>query len=114
MAIKNAKEAYGNDQSESNIASLQKAISGHIAYPDVSPESACNINAPIWPMNLEFTIDGINGFIYGDVLFFRGLPSRYNQQFVFNISKIKHTISDSGEWTTSITCFARSRILEIT
>ena len=113
-AIELAKGAYGNDQSESNIASLQKAISGHIAYPDVSPESACNINAPIWPMNLEFTIDGINGFIYGDVLFFRGLPSRYNQQFVFNISKIKHTISDSGEWTTSITCFARSRILEIT
>ena len=113
-AIKNAREAYGNDQSESNITSLQKAISGHIAYPDVSIESACNINAPIWPMNLEFTIDGINGFIYGDVLFFRGLPSRYNQQFVFCISKIKHTISDSGEWTTSITCFARSRILEVT
>jgi hypothetical protein len=96
------------------INSLQQALAGYIAYPTKQITEASKNNKPIWPMDLEFTIDGINGFIYGDVLYFRGLPSRYNQQFVFCINRIKHTISDSGEWTTTITCWARTRILEAT
>ena len=93
--------------------SLQKALVGYIAYPTSKITDTTKFQRPIWPLNLEFTIDGINGFKYGDVLFFAGLPERYNKQFVFCIKKIKHTISDSGEWTTTISCWSRTRIQEV-
>jgi hypothetical protein len=93
--------------------SLQKSLVGYIAYPTSDITETTRFQRPIWPLNLEFTIDGINGFKYGDVLFFAGLPERYNDQFVFCIKKIKHTISDAGEWTTTISCWSRTRIQEV-
>ena len=110
--LKTAKLNLGKKLTDNEYkASLEQALSSYIAYPTKEITEASKTNKPIWPMDLEFTIDGINGFIYGDVLYFRGLPSRYNQQFVFCINRIKHTISDSGEWTTTINCWARTRIL---
>ncbi len=100
------------DETERQI-SLQKALVGYIAYPTSDIKKTTRFQRPIWPLNLEFTIDGINGFKYGDVLFFSGLPKRYNNQFVFCIKKIKHTISDAGEWTTTISCWSRTRIQEV-
>jgi phage protein D len=63
-------------------------------------------------MELEFTIDGINGFKYGDVLTFAGLPRRYTDAFVFTIMAVTHEVSNTGDWTTKIRCVPRVRILE--
>ncbi len=60
-------------------------------------------------MNLEFTIDGINGLKYGDILQFDGIPKRYKDAFVFMIVGITHTVSTSGDWTTQVTCNPRVR-----
>jgi hypothetical protein len=61
-------------------------------------------------MELEFTIDGINGFKYGDVLSFAGLPARYTRSFVFTVLGITHKVSTTGEWLTTIKCNPRVRI----
>jgi hypothetical protein len=61
-------------------------------------------------MDLEFTIDGINGFKFGDVLTFAGLPRRYIDSFVFCVKEIAHSVGNDGEWTTKISCFPRIRI----
>jgi hypothetical protein len=112
--LNKTKGQLGNDfDSTAYKESVQLALKGYLAYPDADIRESAKHSRPVWPMDLEFTIDGINGFIFGDVLFFRGLPKRYNEQFVFCIQKIKHTISDTGDWTTNISCFARPRLLEI-
>jgi phage protein D len=68
------------------------------------------LNKSIFPMELEFTIDGINGLKYGDVLSFDGLPKRYTESFVFTILGITHAVSNEGEWTTQVKCNPRIRI----
>jgi hypothetical protein len=61
-------------------------------------------------MDLEFTIDGINGFKFGDVLNFDGLPKRYTDAFVFTVLGISHSVQTNGNWTTKIKCNPRVRI----
>ena len=61
-------------------------------------------------MELEFTIDGINGLKYGDVLSFDGLPKRYTDSFIFAIMGITQAVSNEGEWTTQVKCVPRVRI----
>ncbi len=52
-------------------------------------------------------VDGINGFRYGDVVKFNGLPARYTQNTVFSVVSISHSVTTQGEWTTSIQCIMR-------
>jgi hypothetical protein len=93
-----------------NLDSLQKALEKYITWftPDIN--ESIKLNKSIFPMDLEFEIDGINGFKFGDVLNFAGLPRRYTDSFVFTVLGIMHSVSDTGEWVTSIKCNPRVRI----
>ena len=68
------------------------------------------LKAPVIPFDCSFTIDGINGFKYGDVLQFDGLPKRYTANTVYSIVSTTHTVSTNGEWTTQIRCIMRPKI----
>ena len=68
------------------------------------------MTSPVYPHEIEFTIDGINGLRYGDVLEFNVLPDRYKQFATFSIIAIKHNIDTSGTWTTTVTCIMRPYI----
>jgi hypothetical protein len=89
-----------------------KVLEQYISYftPDI--KKSIQRNKTVFPMELEFTIDGINGFKYGDVLTFAGLPRRYTDAFVFTIMAVTHEVSNTGDWTTKIRCVPRVRILE--
>lgn len=95
-----------------NMEILQATIERYITYftPDIN--DSIDRNKSIFPMELEFTIDGINGFKYGDVLSFSGLPARYTRSFVFTVLGITHKVSTTGEWLTTIKCNPRVRILK--
>jgi phage protein D len=69
-----------------------------------------NSTKAIFPMDLEFTIDGINGFKFGDVLQFDGLPKRYTDSYVFTVISVTHEVNTNGEWTTTLKCNPRVRI----
>ena len=67
------------------------------------------LNAAIYPIDLTLTIDGINGFKFGDTLTCKAIPARYNTppwQIVFTVVKINHNIDDS-KWETTLTTKAR-------
>lgn len=67
------------------------------------------LNAAIYPIDLTLTIDGINGFKFGDTLECRAIPARYNTppwQIVFTVVKVNHVIDDS-KWETTLTTKAR-------
>ena len=89
---------------------LVLALKRYLRFFDPDIRKCNSVVKPPYPMSLEFTLDGINGLKFGDVLSVSGLPKRYSDNFVFCIQNITHTVSNSGEWTTAVTCFPRVRI----
>jgi hypothetical protein len=92
------------------IEKLQKALEAYISFYYENIEDSIEQAKSIFPMDLEFTIDGINGFKFGDVLNFDGLPKRYTDAFVFTVLGISHNVQTTGNWTTKIKCNPRVRI----
>jgi hypothetical protein len=89
---------------------LYKAVIDYIKYPTSDIRTSQQLTAPIFPFEVEFTIDGINGLRYGDVLTFEALPSKYRINTVFSVIGITHTISTEGDWTTKVNCIMRPSI----
>jgi hypothetical protein len=89
---------------------LWKALSSYIKFPTDDIKKSQQITAPIFPFSVEFTIDGINGFRYGDVLQFVSLPKKYRENTVFSIISITHTVGTDGAWTSAIRCIMRPSI----
>ena len=103
--------AYGRDSDESeNQRALQTGLRRYIQYPTPTIGDTNRLKAPIIPFDASFTIAGVNGFRYGDVLKFNGLPDRYTINTVFSIMSINHNVSDIGEWNTEIRCIMRPKI----
>ena len=91
------------------IKKLQDALQTYVNYPTPSLKESLNQQKPRWLYTLEFTIDGINGFRFGDVLQFRGIPQRFRDDFVFNVEKVTHNVDSAGEWTTTLTRRSRTK-----
>lgn len=104
------KDFAENPNNISNIGALSAALNKYIQYPTDTITKSNEIAAPIFPFDVEFTVDGINGFRYGDVLKFNGLPTRYRDNAVFSVISVSHTVSTSGEWKTVVRCIMRPRI----
>lgn len=92
------------------IAALNRAIANYLKFPTDDIRKSQQITAPIFPFDVSFTIDGINGLKYGDVLTFDALPMRYRVHTVFSIIGIEHNVKSTGEWTTDVRCIMRPSI----
>ena len=102
---------YGKNMDQSkNQTKLHTSLQKYIQYPKSSLEASVNLKAPVIPFDASFTVEGVNGFRYGDVLEFSGLPKRYTNNTVFCIIGINHSVSSTGEWNTGIQCIMRPRI----
>ena len=63
---------------------------------------------PSIPLNLSVTLDGINGFRFGDVVTTDYMLPRYEDTVVFTVTKVNHTISGQ-DWTTQIETVCRMK-----
>jgi hypothetical protein len=105
------KQKYGNSPGVPELQqSLYKSLTDYIKYPTDDIRKSQQITAPIFPFDVEITIDGINGLRYGDVLTFEALPMKYRVNTVFSIISINHVITSEGEWTTKLRCIMRPSI----
>lgn len=105
-----ARVEFGLDtQNEQKRANLQVALTKYVQYPKPTIQQTNQISAPTFPIEAEFTIDGINGLRYGDVLDFPALPAKYKTNTTFTIKGLTHTISTNGEWTTNVSCLMRPK-----
>ena len=86
---------------------MHKVLTTYVKYPTDDITKSAQMTAPIFPFDAEFTIDGISGFRYGDVLQFKSLPAKYTANTVFSIIGITHTVTSDGAWTTLIRCIMR-------
>lgn len=66
------------------------------------------LNKAIYPVKFSVTMDGINGFKFGDTLSTTMIPAIYNTTYrmVFTVTKIIHTI-ENKDWTTQLETVAR-------
>ena len=78
-------------------------------YKRASPanESTHWLTKVLYPIDFSVTIDGIDGFKFGDVVKTNLIPDRYTKEgMVFVITKIGHTIQN-GVWETTLNTKAR-------
>jgi len=109
--LTDAKEDYShNPTSYKKKNSLRLALQKYLQYPTEEIDKSNLLNTPIFPYDASITIDGVNGFRYGDVLQFNALPYRYRTQTVFSIINISHTVGSSGLWTTELACIMRPKV----
>ena len=109
--LTNGQLPYSFDTKDTtHVTALYIALSNYIKLPTDSIQKSQQITAPIFPFTAEFTIDGINGLRYGDVLTFEALPTKYRVNTVFSVISITHTVTNAGEWTTAVRCIMRPSI----
>ena len=90
---------------------LSNALQKYVQFPTETFVLSNELASPVIPISAEFTIDGINGFRYGDVLSFADiLPPRYTQNMAWSIAGVTHTVDNTGVWTSNIRTIARPRI----
>jgi hypothetical protein len=107
----NAKTDLGNNyKNTTKKGTLKSALKQYISYPTESIRESNRIAPPVIPIQVDFTIDGINGFRFGDILIFDMLPSRYRNNVVWQIINITHSVNEYGAWTTKIKCHMRTKI----
>lgn len=110
-ALNQAAEKYGLSPQDSETQSdLKTALLEYLKYPGSDIRQSQQLTAPIFPFDASFTIDGINGLRYGDVLSFAALPKKYTTNTVFSIIGINHTVGTDGMWTTKVKCIMRPNI----
>jgi hypothetical protein len=109
--LANASQQFGDSPSvQEHQQALYKALAEYIKYPVKDWRRAQQMTAPLYPFEASVTLDGIQGFRYGDVVQFDALPLRYRRNTVFSIMGINHTVTSTGEWTTELKCMMRPSI----
>jgi len=102
---------FNNAWGEQLRGSLTAWKKSAVARPQASPgggNQAHWLNAAAYPIDFSITIDGINGFKFGDVIQTTAIPKRYNAYYgmVFTVTKISHKI-DASTWETTLQTKAR-------
>jgi hypothetical protein len=66
------------------------------------------LHKAVYPVKFSVTIDGINGFKFGDTLSTTMIPAIYNTTYnmVFTVTKVTHTI-ENRDWITTLDTVAR-------
>jgi len=109
--LNDAKDSYGKIPFvDEHTTKLSKALIEYIKFPFDDISKSQQLTAPIFPFDVDFTIDGINGLRYGDVLTFDGLPTKYKKNTVFSIIGITHDVDTEGSWTSKVKCIMRPKI----
>ena len=109
--LKFTRSEYGKFKGEpEKQQALYKALVQYIKYPTDDIRISNLLATPMFPFTADFSIDGVNGFRYGDVLQFDALPERYKTNVVFSVINVTHNVTVDGEWTTNVKCIMRPNI----
>jgi hypothetical protein len=113
-----AKDDVANNLSADNVEKLINALAEYVKNPTPIASDATDtsravsthqgwIYSKLYPVELQFKLDGIAGFLYGNkVNVLNALPSRYSDRIYFTLVKIEHEIQNN-DWITTLTAIAR-------
>lgn len=112
------KNLVAENMSQENIARLIDALGAYAANPVPTTDNKFDTSKSVsvhqgwlynklYPVELQFKLDGIAGFLYGNkVNILNALPSRYTNSVYFTLTKIEHEIQNN-DWVTTLTAIAR-------
>lgn len=90
-----------------NVKSLQAALKRErISLPF---DSAIGKEVIPFPLDFSVTLDGVEGFIFGNVITCNYLPAVYQKSetlMAFTVTKVNHTIANN-DWTTTLNTVCR-------
>lgn len=114
--INNVNKVYGatfiwdDGASAQNTESLRMALYKYVSEVNRpngdGTAPMADKSAPILPIKLSFTIDGLSGLLFGNAIMIDYLPQRYLDNIYFQITNISHSISPNT-WDTSIETLMR-------
>ena len=101
VALPDAVKAIGvGGVSPENVKAAQTAMKAALA-----PKTDGSIPIPI---DFSCTLDGIEGFVFGNAITCNYLPSNYQQtQICFTVTSVSHQIS-ANDWTTTLNTVCRT------
>ena len=108
--LANAEKQLMQETTSDSIRRMINALKQYLKFPTNDIKTSNQLGRPIFDIEAEFEIDGLNGFRFGDVLDFDGIPLRYREEAVFIIYNVTHNVKSDGEWTTTIRTRLRTKI----
>ena len=108
--LANAEKQLMQETTSDSIRRMINALKQYLKFPTNDIKTSNQLGRPIFDIEAEFEIDGLNGFRFGDVLDFDGIPSRYRNEAVFIIYNVTHNVKSDGEWITTIRTRLRTKI----
>jgi hypothetical protein len=89
------------------IASIQQSITLNYNGERISKFNIFNLKTAIFPIYLKLTLDGINGFLYGNAIKTNWLPKQYQDSRIYwTVINIRHKI-ENNDWTTELEAIYR-------
>ena len=68
----------------------------------ISQYSLANLKTAIFPIKLKVTMDGIEGFQYGNAITTNWIPAQYREAKVYwTVVKVRHRI-ENNDWITEL------------
>jgi len=107
QSLLTAQENYALDLTNSSyLTTLRSAVQKYVTFYTENIEDGVRKVKPVFPLEVSLTLDGINGFKWGDVLNINGIPKKYRDSFVLMVTDVTQAVSSTGEWTTELTLIA--------
>jgi len=88
-----------NDQA---VGALQTFLDNKLS--EYSPEQCAGV--PL-PFDLGFTVDGISGFEFGQMVSSNRVPKDIRNSFRWQVTKVEHSVT-ANDWTTTVSTVCRS------
>jgi len=93
-------EMVTSDTVQSAITLLVEAYRG----PQVEEKDRCKYVS--LPLEMSFTVDGVGGFRFGQIVSCDRLPPNISDEFIYQITAVEHELTNQ-DWTTTVTTIAR-------
>jgi len=110
------------DKAQEPIPEALVAVKKRVASDGLTPENVTDLEAsikseligklgdaaaPLFPLDFSCTLDGIEGFTFGNAITTNYLPAQYKRDDIaFTVTTVEHIIA-SGDWTTSLSTVCR-------
>ena len=89
------------------LASIKQTITLNSEGKSISKFNIFNLKTAIFPIYLKLTLDGINGFLYGNAITTNWLPKQYRDSRIYwTVTKIRHRI-ENNDWITELEAIYR-------
>jgi len=96
------KDPEGAGPSPKNVNALCAALERIYSGQDEDPGHDSTKEAIPFPIDFSCTLDGIEGFVFGNVITTNYLPTIYKKSKVaFTITRVEHNIA-ANDWTTTL------------